>query len=301
MELRQMRHLIAVAETGSFTRASEQIGLSQPALSASIAKLEADLDVSLLTRNRTRVVPTHVGRRFLEKANEILSACAHLKMEMRTARPFGPLKVGMHWTVPSLPVVELLQIYEQEHPGAVVTLCDGSRVELGRRLLEGDLHAVIMNEDPGFKLPHFRPLFNDGFIVAAPLNHRFAIDRQIHLSDLNGEPFISCASCERYPDTLRAFADRGIKPKFTSVTDQGEGALNLVAAGVGLAIVPELFNTQGLARVTLLDFDVSRSIGLHWNSDQSHEELESFIRHAVGHNWYSLLRAPMQAKVAALP
>jgi DNA-binding transcriptional LysR family regulator len=298
VELRQMKHFLAVAETGSFTKASEHIGLSQPALSASIAKLEAYLNVSLLTRNRTKVVPTAVGMRFLQKAQGILLACADLKQEMREATPSGPLKIGMHWTIPSRPVAELLRMFSREYPGIVVTLSDGSRSELLRRLQEGELHALIMNEDSTIKPPQFRPLFNDNFIVAAPLNHRFAHDGQIHLSDLNGEPFISCTSCERYPETLKAFADRGIEPRFTSVTDQGEGALNLVAAGIGLAIVPGMFSTPGLARIALLDFDFCRTIGLHWVSGGSHEDLDNFIKVAAHHDWHPAMQARVQPEPA---
>ena len=84
MELNRIRHFIAVAETGSFTKGAQRAAVSQPAISASIAKLEAELDVKLLDRRRSSVVPTAAGARLHEAGKKILQNCNAVKAELKT-------------------------------------------------------------------------------------------------------------------------------------------------------------------------------------------------------------------------
>jgi len=84
MELYQIKHFIAVAETGGFTKGAQRVAISQPAISASIAKLEAELDVQLLDRRRSPVVPTAAGTRLLEAGKNILQTCNAVKAELKT-------------------------------------------------------------------------------------------------------------------------------------------------------------------------------------------------------------------------
>ena len=83
MELYQIKHFIAVAETGGFTKGAQRVAISQPAISASIAKLETELDVKLLDR-RSPVVPTAAGARLLEAGKNILQTCNAAKAELKT-------------------------------------------------------------------------------------------------------------------------------------------------------------------------------------------------------------------------
>ena len=94
MELTQIRHFIAVAETGSFTKGAQRATVSQPAISASIAKLEAHLDIKLLDRRRSPVVPTAAGARLLEAGREILQNCKAVKAELKTIATPKLLRIG---------------------------------------------------------------------------------------------------------------------------------------------------------------------------------------------------------------
>ncbi len=83
MELHQIKHFVAVAETGGFTKGAQRVAVSQPAISTSVAKLEAELDVKLLDRRPSQVVPTPAGVRFLEVGKEILRSCNAVKAELK--------------------------------------------------------------------------------------------------------------------------------------------------------------------------------------------------------------------------
>ena len=85
MELYQIRHFVAVAETGSFTKAGIRTAVSQPALSVSIAKLEEELGVRLFHRSPKSISLTPAGRRFQTTAQEVLSACNKVKAELRAS------------------------------------------------------------------------------------------------------------------------------------------------------------------------------------------------------------------------
>ena len=290
MELRQIKHVMAVAETGSFTKASERVCISQPALSASIAKLEAELDVQLFDRRRSRVVPTPAGVRFLEGAATILVQCNSVRAEVRKAAAPQPLRVGVLRTLPSKVVANLLSSFRRHHPDASVSLFDGSRADLSKRLAERRLHLAITTEDPtDAKEVNSRPLFEDRFVLIVPLGHRFADESSVPLSVIHGEPFISRSSCETYNATAKELVDRSIKPRVAYSTDQDDRALSLVGAGVGVAMFPELFEASGVKQIPFSDFEITRTIAVQWLSptdkETQHDLMDPFVKIVSTHDW----------------
>src|ERR1700732_1346444 len=111
MELYQIRQFVAVAETGSFTKAAARAGVSQPAISAAIAKLEEEMGQRLLDRRQGSVVPTAAGGRLLDVARDILLACNTIKSTLRAASSSQTqtLRVGVLRTLPTVHVVGVLQ------------------------------------------------------------------------------------------------------------------------------------------------------------------------------------------------
>src|ERR1700739_1615661 len=101
MELYQIRHFAAVAETGSFTKAAIRAAVTQPALSTSIAKLEDELGVKLFNRSPKSVTLTPAGERFQATADEILDACNKVKAELQATAVDKPLRIGVLRTLPS--------------------------------------------------------------------------------------------------------------------------------------------------------------------------------------------------------
>ena len=288
MELRQIRHFIAVAETGSFTKASERVSISQPALSASIAKLEAEFDVKLLDRRRARVVPTAAGARLIEKASTILLACNSVKADVRNVAKPQPMRIGVLRTLSTRAISNLIKSFRRHKPSAAVGLFDGTPVELGKLLSERRLDAVISisdDDDPdGFES---RILFRENFVLAVPMDHRFAREASVKLLDLQGEPFITRSSCETFKESTKIFTERGLRPRIAYKTDQDDRALSLVNAGVGLSIVPELFQMQGIVQVKISDFNLSRSISIQWRPENVDEQLKEFIKIVSSHDWKS--------------
>jgi DNA-binding transcriptional LysR family regulator len=290
MELRQIRYFIAVAETGSFTKAAQRTAVSQPALSASIAKLEAEYQVKLLDRRRSRAVPTAAGQRLLERAAAILLACNSVRAQVRSAEGSQALRVGVLRTLATQPICRLIKIFSRMRPDVTFVLCDGTKESLLTKLADHRLDAVIGRIDESDPRFASSTLFKEKFILAVATDHRFGRENAVKLGHIDGEPFVARTGCEIYQQTTKLLADLGINLRFAYKTDQDYRALSLVSAGVGIAIIPELFDAIGISKVDISDFDFSRNMGVYWNSDTESEHLEKFLLVASAHDWHSRAR-----------
>jgi DNA-binding transcriptional LysR family regulator len=108
------------------------------------------------------------------------------------------------------------------------------------------------------------PLFVEPYMLMAPAGHPFAKQRSIKLEDLHGERFILRTGCETFKATTDLLLTRSIKTKVVYRTDQDDRALGLVAAGLGVALMPALFHLPGVVSVPIRDFETTRTIGLQW-------------------------------------
>lgn len=297
MEIRQIRYLLAVAETGSFTKAAELVSISQPALSASIAKLEDEFQVKLLDRSRSRILPTEAGLRFIERADTVLDAYNSMRAELQREAAPQPLKIGILGSISSVPTLKLIQTFLETNAGVVVKVDEGGEAELQRRFRENRVDSLVTTGrelSPGSEV---RILFSEKYVLAVPTSHHFTRGGSVYLSDLHDEPMIVRAGCEALNETMKTLSGRGIKPKIVYVTDQDDRALNLVAAGLGVAFVPELFETPNVTKLKIADLSTSRTIVLQWRSKGANRNLSKFIELATSHDWKG---TPQPEFVAAL-
>jgi DNA-binding transcriptional LysR family regulator len=284
MEIYQIRHFLAIAETGSFTKGAERAAVSQSAISASIAKLEAEFDVQLLDRRRTPVVPTAAGERLLEAGRAILQICNTVKGELDAiARP-KILRIGIPQSFSNRHLSSMLRSLRRINSHLAIEMSDVSSDQLIDLLSERQLDAVfaILDDNAG-KFPS-RVLFKEPFILAVPLDHRFAQRESVMLSELHDEPFIVRTGCDRIPDASSELTSRGIRIRVAYRTAQIDRTMELVAAGVGVALVPSRFATPAVKQVQVADFDFSRTFGLLWWPDREND-LKDIIAFAENHRW----------------
>jgi DNA-binding transcriptional LysR family regulator len=285
MELYQIKHFIAVAETGGFTKGAQRVAISQPAISASIAKLEAELDVKLLDRRRSPVVPTAAGARLLEAGKNILQSCNAVKAELKTIATPNRLRIGVLQSLSSRCVSKLLSSFRRTSVHVAIEVVDGSCEQLVEFLAEQELDTVltiVVGNDLNFAR---RVLFEEPYLLAVPKDHRFAQRQSVKLADLDGEPVIVRTRCDFYQDVTNVLVARGIKIRVVYQTDQDDRALALVAAGIGLALVPAHFELSAVSQVPVLDLGISRAIGLLWSREREHANLKEFIEFAGEHCW----------------
>jgi DNA-binding transcriptional LysR family regulator len=294
MELAQIRHFIAVAETGSFTKGARRAAVSQPAISASIARLEAELDVKLLDRRRSPILPTPAGMRLLEAGKSILYACSKVKAELKTVGGPRPFRIGILHSLSSRHVAKVLGLLRCGARFAAVQVFDGTSEQLVSWLARDEVDVVLtIFDEQAAKFPG-KVLFKEPYVVAVPEGHRFLHRQNLKLDDLQDEPCIIQTRCDQSPAITETFASRGISLRIVYETDQDDRALALVAAGMGVAILPAQQEPAEVKQVPLTDLDRARSIGLLWSPERTRVDIEPFITLATGDKeWIARGAAPI--------
>jgi len=284
MEIYQLIHFIAIVETGSFTKGADRAAVSQSAISASIARLEAEFDVQLLDRRRSPVVPTAAGERLLEAGKAILQICNTVKGELGSiARP-KVLRIGIPQSFSSRHVSNLLGSFRRNNPHVAIQASDGSYEQLVELLAERQFDAVLTIIDDNASKFESRILFKEPYVLAVPKDHRFAQKQSVTFADLDGEPFIVRTGRDRFQDASNALVSRGIKIRVVYKTAQIDRTLALVAAGVGLSFIPARLETPAVKLVQVADMDFFRTYGLLWSREREND-LKEFITFAENHCW----------------
>ncbi|QBR71834.1 LysR family transcriptional regulator [Beijerinckiaceae bacterium] len=284
MELYQIMHFIAVVETGSFTKGADRAAVSQPAISASIARLEAEFDVQLLDRRRSPIAPTIAGERLFEAGKAILHVCNAVKGDLAAiARP-KLLRIGILQSLSSRQVSRLLGSFKRTYPQVAIEMFDGVCDQLIGMLADRQVDTILtIFDEYAAKFPS-RVLFEEPYSLAVPEGHRYALRKSVKLADLNDEPLIVRTRCDRYQEVTDLLVARGVKLRVVYQTDQDDRALALVAAGVGIALVPAHFEVPSVKQVPVSDLGLSRAIGLLWSREREND-LKEFIKFAECHCW----------------
>jgi DNA-binding transcriptional LysR family regulator len=283
MELHQIRHFIAVAEAGGFTKGAERAAVSQPAISASIAKLEAELHVKLLDRRHSPIVPTAAGARLLEAGKSVLQTCNAVKLELNDLAAPKLLRIGVLQSLSNFQVSNLLGSFRRAHSHIAMEVSDGSSEQLMELLAEWKLDAVVTTLDQGTSKFASRILFKQPYVLAVPLDHRFACRKCVRLAELEDEPFIVRTGCDTFQDASNALVSRGFRIRVVYKTAHIDRTLALVAAGIGISFVPAWLARPGVKRVQVPDLGFFRAVGLLWPPEREDGYLKQFITFAERH------------------
>jgi DNA-binding transcriptional LysR family regulator len=250
MELRHLRYFIAVAEEGHITRAAERLGMQQPPLSQQIRALERELDVQLLRRKPRGVELTEAGRALLADARAILAHIEHaFATTRRTARgEQGRITVGFTSSAPFHPFVpRVIRAFRESFPLIALTLEEGGTTELIEDLRHERVDAAFIRTqvtDPmGVTV---NPLLEEAMLAALPSTHPLAAGGTadgppLPLAALAAEIFIVYrrrSGPGLYDAIFAACHAAGFSPLVGQEAPRIVSTLNLVAAGLGIAIVP---------------------------------------------------------------
>jgi len=249
MELRDCECFVAVAEELHFGRAAVRLGLAQPPLSQRIKALEEELGVRLFERTSRRVVLTPAGEAFWGEAREVLKQAGRARDVARKVGlgQGGRLAVGFVNPAMDAFLAEALARFRAEAPGVVLDLRDLPSREQVEGLAAGRLDLGFVRF-VGQRLPGLRAevVFRERYVVALPKGHGLAGVSRIPLAELAREPWIfpPRADSPRLHEALAtAFARVGAEPEVVQEARSKFTVLSLVAAGLGVALVP------GAARV----------------------------------------------------
>ncbi|SDI97182.1 DNA-binding transcriptional regulator, LysR family [Actinokineospora alba] len=276
LELRHLRVIIAVADAGSLSKAAVQLGISQPALTAQLQRLERRVGGLLFARSGTGVVPTDLGSYALSAARLVLTdvdeMMAGLKQRIQAVTVAGMIRVG---GPPGL-IVPLFATAIAERLGNVETAMyiESTPVELARKVLDGKVDFAILEENPGFRTPlpaqlHSQVMISAPMFVAVSDTHRLAGVGDIDLRELADENWVlpPVGEVPEQLALLRACAGSGFTPKIKHQVSDSATTRALVQAGAVTLAKPVVREGPGLVIRNIAGTPLRQEIVLIWHEE----------------------------------
>jgi DNA-binding transcriptional LysR family regulator len=243
MELRQLEFFLAVARERHFTRAARRMNIVQSGLSASIRSLEQELKAELFVRSTRHVELTAAGQVFYEKAQLIVMAAKDAREAVVAVQRLsaGKLSIGtMQSLGPFIDLPVLLERFHALHPNVEIQLSQGGSTILLERLKQGELDlafAPVLDPPRGIDT---MMIACEDLVLACPTSHRLSGRKNVSLSQLRVEAFVDFhPSWGTRLIVDRAFADARIERRIAFEVTDLSTLLDLVARGLGVALVPE--------------------------------------------------------------
>jgi DNA-binding transcriptional LysR family regulator len=263
--------LRAVAEEGTLTRAAARLGMPQPTASRWLAAVGAELGAPVLVRDGRGVRLSAAGAALAAGADRALgvleSACRQVVTELDPER--GRVVFAFLHTMGGVRVPELLRAFRAEHPGVRFELVQGAHGEILEHLRSGRADLALTSPLPtGPEFAHAE-LYRQALVVTVPTGHRLAGRRRVRIAELAGEAFVGMKTGYG----LRLITDElcraaGFVPDLAFEGEEVDTVRGLVAAGLGVAVLPAAAaRTSGVVELTLRA-PATRVIGLVWPVDR---------------------------------
>jgi DNA-binding transcriptional LysR family regulator len=244
MELRQIRSFLSLAETLHFGRTARLVHLSQPALSLQIRALEEEVGVRLLERNRRKTALTAAGRAFREAA---LAGVSQLDQAIRNARlaadgKLGVLRIGFISTAGSELIPNIIRRFRELNPAVEFSLRNILTAEQVQMLEAGALDIGFLRLPIGGQARlEVATVHREPFVLVVPGSHALAKRKRVRLSEVSDQDFVlyERAHAPGFHDLLFGILrDAGIVPRVRQSAGEMPTLISLVAAGMGISILP---------------------------------------------------------------
>lgn len=257
LDSRRLRVLCEVARHGSFSGAAESLGYTQPAVSRQIATLEAEVGTTLIRRVPKGAVLTDAGRLLVDRGEAVLARLDDAENELRAMAGLegGRLRIATFASAASSIVPLAIAAFRDRHPAVELTVAMADPIDSVPRLRAGELDLALSHDalgDPDKPLGAVSSaaaagielirLFNDPMYVAMPAGHPLADTEPLSLDAFREEPWM-LATTHTCPDSrlfLRACHAAGFEPRIAFQNDDYQAILGFVAAGVGMALIPDM-------------------------------------------------------------
>lgn len=240
MSISKYQTLVTVVELGSLTRAAEQLGCTQSAVSHSINSLEEELGFGLLKRSRAGVKLTEEGERLIPAIRNLLNSAEQLSqtassirgLESGTVRIGAFTSVAVHWLPP------VLKEFQRDYPKVDFRLLNGDYHDVEQWLRDGSIDIGFVNVPCGVDCECIA-LMEDRLLAILPRGSRFENYPKFPLVECETEPFISLLQSSDH-DARKALDAAGVKPNVRFYTKDDYAVIAMVEQGLGISIMPEL-------------------------------------------------------------
>ncbi|MFE0133206.1 LysR family transcriptional regulator [Streptomyces sp. NPDC059037] len=274
MQFQQLLYFVAVAETRHFTRAAEQVHVSQPSLSQQVRALEKELGAELFSRARGNIALTDAGEALLPLARRILADADTARIEVQELAQLrrGRIRLGATPSVCTGLLPEVLRAFHDRHPGIQLLLEEGGSHDLVRELARGalDLALVVLPlPSPSPALTTVELLREDLVVVSSP--DAPGLGKTVRVADLERHRLVMFRHGYDLRElTVAACRAEGFEPDFAVEGGEMDAVLGFVQAGLGVAVVPRMVAERagrGLRMTPLARPGLHRTIALAHRSD----------------------------------
>lgn len=299
LSLPSLEQFVVLARTRNFTRAADELHLSQPALSRAIQKLEEQLGQPLFERKPREVILTDLGELLLDRAREILKLVEDTFSELTEAGRRGRIRLGAIPTIAPYLLPGLLGSFAKNHPDISVIVQEDTTETLLKRCTHGEIDLAIIALPVIARHLEIEPLFDEELHLVLPVGHPLTAIKTVTIDALSGYPFVTLNEAHCLSENISAFCRRrSIQLITVERTSQLATVQELVALGHGISLVPDLAR-----KIDQCDRRVYRSfsgerprrtIAMIWNPDRKQgkavKALMAHARQAAAH-----LRSPAPA------
>lgn len=241
MELDQLRYFLRVAERGNFTRAAEDLALSQPALSRSIQKLEEELGQPVFERKTRSVSLTEAGVLLQSRAQQVLTILDDTKAEITDDGQSGRVRVGAIPTIAPYFLPDVLRQFATEFPKATLIVQEDTTEELLKSCTQGEIDLAILALPVPAKYLEFEELFEEELLLVLPVDHPLVSKPKIRLTDVEPFPFVLLGEAHCLSDNIVSFCrQRSFQPVAVERTSQLAMVQELVSLSHGVSMIPAM-------------------------------------------------------------
>jgi LysR family hydrogen peroxide-inducible transcriptional activator len=283
MDLDQLRYFLQIAERQSFTRAAEDLAISQPALSRSIQKLEEELGQPVFERKARSVSMTDAGILLQGRAQQVLSILENTKAEITDDGQSGRLRVGAIPTIAPYFLPDLLRTFSREFPNVTLIVQELTTAALIHSLTHGEIDLAILALPVPVKHLEVEALFDEELLLVLPPDHELVAKKTIQLRDVEPFPFVLLDEAHCLSDNIASFChQRSFHPVAVERTSQLAMVQELVSLSHGISMIPAMARQcdQSNRRVyrSFAGKKPTRTIAVVWNPYRFQSRLQIAFR-----------------------
>ena len=281
MQLDQLVYFRAVARLEHISRAADELGITQPALSRAIARLERDVGADLFERRGRTISLTRYGALFLrhvERALDAIETGRRDVLELASADA-ALVSLGFLRTLGAALVPQLVRSFSAEHPNVRFAFAQNNGAALEAMLLAGEVAMTLTVGPPVHPSLSWERVTTQRLVLIVPPAHRLAARTAVKLADLRDETFLSFKPGHAVRDFTDALCRGvGFAPRIAFEADESNSIRGFVNAGFGVALVPQTGTADDVPSIRIADAAAQREVGIAWLGDRALSEAERAFR-----------------------
>jgi DNA-binding transcriptional LysR family regulator len=244
MEMQQIRYFLALARDLNFTRAAESCNVTQPALTRAIQALEAELGGRLFNRERNQTHLSELGRMMLPYIQSIQAQAEAARVRAKSVGKMKnvELKLCAMCTLSPTLLADFIVGFRQANPGVDLNVTDGAAKQVLQQLSAGEREIAVLGHpeeiDDRF---HALPLYRERYVAVLPTQHRLANQKEIHVADLDNEPYVNRINCDLGDFADAQFAKQGVQVNVVFRSERDDWVIGMIRSGMGWGFFPESF------------------------------------------------------------